>query len=158
MTAEQGDLHSRAEKADRAGGEGFLDPVAIEPGLGNGEFGGRIGDGSEDQQENAGGLRRRSREKNHEEQRDGGAHDDQGEEEQDEPQENVGAAELTDGFLFHALVLRFGEETFAGPVLQQIAGAQSFFAGCAVGSHASLPKRRAIWTSITSMATPVTTK
>ena len=96
--------------------------------------------------------------KNHEEQRDGGAHDDQGKEEQDKPQENVGAAELTDGFLFHALVLRFGEETFAGPVLQQIAGAQSFFAGCAVGSHTSLPKRRAIWTSMTSMATPVTTK
>ena len=31
---------------------------------------------------------------------DGGAHDDQGEEEQDQPQENVGGAEITDGFLF----------------------------------------------------------
>ena len=98
------------------------------------------------------------REKSHEEQRDGGAHDDQGKEEQDKPQENVGAAEIADGFLFHALVLRFGEKTFAGPVLQQIAGAQSFFAGCAVGSHASLPNRRAIRTSMTSMAMPVKTK
>ena len=63
-----------------------------------------------------------SREKNHEEQRNRGAHDDQGKEEQDDPQENVGAAEIADGFLFHALVLRFGEKTFAGPVLQQTRG------------------------------------
>ncbi len=45
-----GMMYSHAEKANRADGEGFLDPVAIEPGTGNGEFGGRIGDGSEDQQ------------------------------------------------------------------------------------------------------------
>ena len=132
MTAEKGELHSRAEKTDRANGERFLDPVAIEPGLGNGEFGGRIADGSEDQQENAGGLLRWPRKKNHEEQRGGGAYDDQGEEEQDQPQENVGGAELRDGFLFHTLVLRLGEEAFAGPVLQEFAGAQSLFAGCAV--------------------------
>ena len=102
--------------------------------------------------------RRRGRAKNHEEQRGGGAHDDHGKEEQDEPQENVGAAEVADGFLFHVPVLRSGEETFARPVLQQIAGAQNFFARCAVSSHASLAKRRAIQTSMTSMATPVMTK
>ncbi len=56
------------------------------------------------------------------------------------------------------LVLRLGEEALAGPVRQEFAGAQSLFAGCAVESHAGLPKRRAIWTSTTSMATPVTTK
>src|SRR5437764_11305298 len=98
------------------------------------------------------------REKNHEEQRKSGAYDDQGKEEQVEPQKDVGAAKFTDGFLFHALILRFGEKTFTGPILQQIAGAQSFLAECAVGPHTSLPKRRAIWTSITSMAAPVTTK
>src|SRR5690242_9740207 len=32
-TPEKGNLHPHAEKADRASGEGFLDPVAIEPGL-----------------------------------------------------------------------------------------------------------------------------
>ena len=157
--AEKSGLHSRAEKANRADGERFLDPVAIEPGLGNGEFGGRI---ARWQRRSAGKCRwfaSDGRER--------------------KTTKNSAAAAPTmirvkrnktsrrkmlvrrssaDGFLFHALVLRFGEETFAGPVLQQIAGAQSFFAGCAVGSHASLPKRRAIWTSITSMATPVTTK
>src|SRR5258708_15805608 len=98
------------------------------------------------------------REKNHEEQPNRGAKDNQGKKEQDQSQENVGAAELTDGFLFHALVLLGGEKTFAPPVLQQIAGAQSFFAGHAVGSHASLPNRRATWTSLTNMPTPVNTK
>src|ERR1700692_2628274 len=42
VAVEQNGLHSRAEKANRAGGEGFIDPVAIELGLGNGEFDGRI--------------------------------------------------------------------------------------------------------------------
>ena len=138
--AEQSDLHSHAEKTNRADDERFLDPVAIEPGLGNGDFGGRVGDGSEDQQENAGGLLRWPRRKNHEEQRRGGAHNDQGKEEQDEPQENVGGAELTDGFLFQTLVLLLGEEALAGPVLQQFAGAQSLFAGCTVESHACPPE------------------
>jgi hypothetical protein len=41
-----------------------------------------------------------ARKKNLEEQRDGGAHADQGEEEQDQPQENVGGAEIRDRFLF----------------------------------------------------------
>ena len=67
----RGGLQSRAEKDDRAGGEGFLDSEAIEPGLGNGEFGGRLGDGREDQQESTGGVDRRPRGK---EQRDRGAH------------------------------------------------------------------------------------
>lgn len=40
----------------------------------------------------------------------------------------------------------------------RFADAQGFFAGCAVGSHTSLPKRRAIWTDMTSMATPVNKK
>src|SRR4051812_468685 len=39
VTAEESGLHSRAEKANRANGESLLDPVPIEPGLGNGEFG-----------------------------------------------------------------------------------------------------------------------
>ena len=69
-----------------------------------------------------------AREKNPEEQRHGGADHDQGEEEQDDPQENVGAAEIADGLLFHALVLRFSEKAFAGPVFQQVAGEESFFA------------------------------
>ena len=60
----------------------------------------------------------------------GGAHDDQGEEEQDQPQENVGGAQLGDRFLFQTLVLLLGEEALAGPVLQEFAGAQSLFAGC----------------------------
>src|SRR5436305_10355770 len=37
---------SRAEKPNRAGREGFLDPVAIEPRARDSEFGGRIGHGS----------------------------------------------------------------------------------------------------------------
>ena len=41
---------------------------------------------------------------------------------------------------------------------QEFAGAQSLFAGCAVKSHSCLPKRRAIWTSSTSIATAVMTK
>src|SRR5690242_19871353 len=40
--AEQTVLNSCAEKANRAGGEGFLDSIAIEPGARNSEFGGRI--------------------------------------------------------------------------------------------------------------------
>src|SRR5438552_8969601 len=43
-TTEQSGLHSRAEKANREGGEGFLDPVAIEPGPRNSEFGARTGE------------------------------------------------------------------------------------------------------------------
>ena len=89
---------------------------------------------------------------------DGGAHDDQGEEEQDQPQENVGGAQFRDRFLLQTLVLLLGEEALADPVRQEFAGAQSLFAGCAVESHAGLPKRRAIWTSATSIATAVTTK
>ncbi len=84
-------MHSRAEKTNRADGERFLDPVAIQAGLGSGNLGGRIAEGGEDQEENAGGLLRWPRKKDLEEQRDRGAHDDQGEEEQDQPQENVGA-------------------------------------------------------------------
>src|SRR6202795_2897367 len=55
--AEKSSLYSRAEKTDRANGERFLDTVAIEPSLGNGEFGSHVADGSENQKENAGGLR-----------------------------------------------------------------------------------------------------
>src|ERR1700691_1037893 len=56
--AEKRGLHSRAEKSNRANGERFLNTVAIEPGLGNGEFGSRIADRSEDQEEKAGRVRR----------------------------------------------------------------------------------------------------
>ncbi len=52
-----------------------------------------------------------------------------------------------DGFLLQNLVLRLGEEALAGPFRQEFAGAQSLFTGCAVDSHAGLPKRRPIWTS-----------
>src|ERR1017187_10169204 len=103
---EKSALHSRAEKTNRANGERFLDTVAIEPGLGNGDFGSGVADGSEDQEENAGGLLRWMRKKNHEEQAGGGTHDDQCEQEQDHPQEYVGGAELRDGFFFQKLVLR----------------------------------------------------
>src|ERR1019366_1519282 len=154
--AEKSTLHSRAEKTNRANGERLFDTVAIEPGLGNGGFGTRVADGSEDQEENAGGLLRWPR--NHVEQAGGGPHADQREEEQDQPQENVGGAKLRDGFLFQKLVQRLGEEALADPVLQELAGAQSLFAGCTVDSHADLPKRRPIWTSTTSIATPLTTK
>src|SRR5712692_6466335 len=40
--AEQSGLHSRAEKAHRAGSEGFFDPVAVEAGPRNSEFSGRV--------------------------------------------------------------------------------------------------------------------
>src|SRR5580693_5121470 len=76
---EKSELHSRAEKANRANGERFLNTVAIEPGLGNGDFGSCVADRSENQQKNAGGLLRWPR--NHEDQRGTGSHDDYGEEE-----------------------------------------------------------------------------
>src|SRR5208283_2578889 len=41
-------LYSHAEKNDRADGERFLDTVAIKPRLGNGDFGSRVADRSED--------------------------------------------------------------------------------------------------------------
>ncbi len=53
--AEKSELHSRAKKTNRADGERFLDAVAIQMGLGNGDFGGRVAEASEDQQENANG-------------------------------------------------------------------------------------------------------
>ena len=126
--------------------------------MGNGDFGSRVADDSEDQEEKAGGLLRWPRKKNHEEQCGSGTHADQREKEQDQPQENVGGAEIRDGFLFQKLVLCLGEEALAGPILQEFAGAQSLFAGGAVDSHAGLPKRRPIQTSATSIATPLTTK
>ena len=126
--------------------------------MGNGDFGRRVADRSEDQKENATGLCRWPRKKNHEEQCDGGAHADQGEEEQDQPQKNVGGAQFRDRFLLQTLVLRLSEEALADPVRQEFTCAQSLFAGCAVESHAGLPKRRAIWTSATSIATAVKTK
>ncbi len=67
-------------------------------------------------------------------------------------------AQIGDRFLLQTLALLLGEEALAGPVLQEFARAQSLFAGCAVDSHAGLPKRRAIWTSTTSMAMAVMTK
>src|SRR5579863_2367158 len=100
LAVEKGELYSRAEKTDRANGKRFLDAVAIEPGMRNGDFGGRVADGSENQEENADGLLRRPRKKNRKEQPGGGAYADQGEEEQDQPQENVGGAEIRDRFLF----------------------------------------------------------
>src|SRR5271165_2061203 len=96
--------------------------------------------------------------KKHVEQANRGAHNKQSEKEQNDTQKNVGAAQVRDGLPIEGLLLRCLEKAFAGPVLQQIAGAQSFFGGCAVGSHASFPKRRAIRTSMMSMATPVTRK
>ena len=126
--------------------------------MGNGDFGGRVAGRSEDEEDHTGGLPRGVREKNREEKPGGGAHNDQGEEEQDQPQENVGSAQFGKRFLLQKLVLRLGEEAFASPVCQKFAGAQSFFAGCAVDPHACLPKRRPIWTSTTSIAIPVTTK
>src|SRR6266852_1933870 len=154
--AEKSGLHSRAEKTNRANDERFLDTVAIEPGSRNGGFGSRVADGSEDQKNNTGGLLRWPQ--NHVEQAGGCTHNDQGEDEQDQPQENVGGAQIRDGFLFQKLVLRLGEEALADPVRQEFAGAQSLFAGRTVESHAGLPKRRPIWTSTTSIATPLTTK
>ncbi len=87
-----------------------------------------------------------------------GAYADQGEEEQDQPQKNVGGAQLRDRFLLQTLVLLLSDEALAGPVRQEFAGAQSLFARCSVESHAGLPKRRAICTSATTMATAVMTK
>ena len=144
-TVEKAELHSHAKKANRASREGFLNPVAIEPGRETANSAASIGDGGEDQQENAGGFTARPREKNHEEQRDAA------------PPTMI-RVKRNNTSRRKMLVRRrsqtvscsirwycsCGEKTFAGPVLQQIAGAQSFFAGCAVGSHASLPKRRAI--------------
>src|SRR4029077_20258740 len=98
--AEKGELNSRAEKTDRANRERFLDTVAIEPGSGNGDFGSRVADRSEDQEEYADGLIRWPRKKDHDEHGGGSTYTDKGEEEQAQPQENIGGAELRDGFLF----------------------------------------------------------
>jgi hypothetical protein len=51
---EKSGLHFRAQIANRADGERFLDSIAVELGLGNGKFGGRVEDGSNDHQENTG--------------------------------------------------------------------------------------------------------
>src|SRR5262249_15359714 len=126
--AEKSGPHSRTEKTNRVDGERFLDPIPIQMGLGNGEFGGDIADGSENQEENAGDLLRWPRKKNSEEECGSGAHADQGEEEQDQPQKDAGGAQLGDRFLLQTLVLPLGEEALAGPVRQEFAGAQSFFA------------------------------
>src|SRR5580693_4900455 len=157
-TAEKSELHSRAEKNNRAHGERFLDAVAIEPGLRSGDFSCRVADWSADQEENAGGLLRWRRKQYLQEQSGSGACADQGEQEQDYPQENVGGAKIRDGFFFQKFVLILGEEALAGPVFQERAGAQGFFTGCAVDSQAFLPKRRPIWIRSTSIATPLTTK
>ena len=44
-----------------------------------------------------------------------------GEEEQDQPQENIGCAEIRDGILFQNVVLRLADQALAEPVLQQFA-------------------------------------
>ena len=75
---------------------------------------------------------------------DGGGHNDQGEEEQDQPQKDVGGAQVTNRFLLQSLVLRLCEDALARPVLQECAGAQRLFARFAVEPHPALPKRRAI--------------
>src|SRR6266403_1806774 len=46
---EKKEAHPCAEKSNRADGECFLDPVAIQTGPGYGDLGGRVGDSSEDQ-------------------------------------------------------------------------------------------------------------
>src|SRR5271155_4368454 len=40
--AEESGLHSEAQKSNRADCESFLDPEAIQTGLGNGDLGGRV--------------------------------------------------------------------------------------------------------------------
>src|SRR5579862_5985474 len=156
--AENSSLHAPAEKPKRTNGQRLLDTVAIEPSLRNSDFGSRVAHAREDQKNNAGSFLRRVRKKNHGEQPGRGAHDNQREEKQDEPQENIGGSQLRNRFLFEKLVLLFSEVALAGPVLQQLVGTQSFFAGCTVDPHACLAKRRPIRTSITSIAIPVTTK
>src|ERR1700722_14971404 len=47
--AEKKEVQSYAQKSNRTDGECFLDPVAIQTGLGYGDLGGRVGDSSEDQ-------------------------------------------------------------------------------------------------------------
>src|ERR1700692_2933848 len=46
---ERKEVQSYAEKSNRTDGECFLNPVAIQTGLGYGDLGGRVGDSSEDQ-------------------------------------------------------------------------------------------------------------
>jgi hypothetical protein len=66
--AEKSELQSHAKKTNRANGERFLDAVTVQMGLGNGAFGGRVADASEDQEENTNGrLVRWPRNKNLEE-------------------------------------------------------------------------------------------
>src|SRR5689334_6792793 len=98
------------------------------------------------------------RDENREKQSYRRATDEQAEQKQNQPQENVSPAEIARGLVFHGLVLARIQEAFACPVLQLIARMEGFFAGCVVSSHCSLPKRRAIATSSTSMPMPVTTK
>src|SRR5580700_11758109 len=43
------EVQSYAQKGNRTDSECFLDPVAIQTGLGYGDLGGRVGDSSEDQ-------------------------------------------------------------------------------------------------------------
>ena len=89
---------------------------------------------------------------------DCGGYADHGEEEKYQPQKDIGDAQAGDRVLFKALVLLLAEGTVGGPLRQEIAGTQGLFARFRVDSHAGLPKRRAIWTSITIIAIAVSTK
>jgi hypothetical protein len=58
LALKRADCTPAQRKATEQNGERFLDTVAIELGLGNGEFGSRVAHCSEDQEENAGRQRR----------------------------------------------------------------------------------------------------
>ena len=154
----EGDEHSDAEKTDRADGEGLLDAETVERGLGDGQFGGTVADYGEEHHKYADVRRPCALEKCEVEKPHRGGNDEQGKKERGEPEKDIRAAKVANGFLPHLLVLGRGDVAFAGPVLDQIVGAAGLFVGCAVGSQASLPNRRARKTNRTRTAMPVTRK
>src|SRR5262249_30094088 len=83
--AEKSGFYARAKKANRAYEERFLDPVAIQAKLGNGDFGCSVAGGRKNQEKNASSLARWSEKKNREKKAGGGPHDDRGKEKKDEP-------------------------------------------------------------------------
>lgn len=105
----EGDENSDAEKNDRADGEGFLDAETIQFGLGDGQFGGSVASEGEEHYKNAGGGGGRALEKGEVEQAQRGGDDEKGESERGEPEEDIRAAQRTDGFPLHLLALRRGD-------------------------------------------------
>jgi len=73
-------------------------------------------------------------------------------------QKSIGPPQFARDIPLHGLALRLFEKARIYPVFQKLLNAKRFFICGSIGSHDSLPKRRAMTVSVTSMAIPVTTK